>query len=117
MALSEVAAEFCRRVGVPVEVAERAALDSMLLPALVDYALGPGPPSLTVDAASEAAGTDAAALRRWWRAMGFADPPNGELIATELDVRWASAAHVSVVSPTVSGFSHPSNSSRSPLLR
>ena len=71
----------------PLDVAQHAADESMLLPTLVDYGLGPGPPTLTVDEAARAAGIDVATLRRWWRAMGFADPPDDEVVAGELDVR------------------------------
>lgn len=98
MAPSARARDLAARYGVPAAEVDDAPDDIAVLGLVLDHHVRPGPHDLTIDEVSAAAGVDPETTRRLWRALGFADPVDGDPVGSAEDVLVLQVAHEQVVS-------------------
>lgn len=97
MGASARARALAARYGVSAAAVDAAPDDTAVLALVLDHHVRPGPFDLTIDQVSAAAGVDPAFTRRLWRALGFADPADGEPVGSAEDVVVLQVAHDQVV--------------------
>ena len=83
---SQLVMAFLRAAEVPEDEIQRAADEGWLLARGAEVILLPAGPRYNLAEVAAMAGVDADSVRRLWRAMGFPDPPPGDLPFSQADI-------------------------------